>query len=301
MALAEAASSRALAQLYAPAFLAERAFENLAVALSDLLSDAVVEFRRGLDERWPCAKVFHCDPVTRTLVAALPTGVDARTGLPRLHFLAVKVNRETNFDNFLTEVLMLRREVERVRRERLYAGGCALAAAEGATYIVVAARGYARGGLYVSRASREFALCYVVEDSVDALRRLAQGLLRWLEARLVGLCRAVGLGEAIAERPVASIVELLKRELPERLASLSGSLKHTLRQLASLWGIVERRLRGLRILARLHSLAGSAAALVRDVGDAFTSLFPSMRRLAARWYHLSPAGFLNLLDSLATA
>ena len=49
------------------------------------------------------------------------------------------------------------------------------------------------------------------------------------------------------------------------------------------------------------SLAGSAAALVRDVGDAFTSLFPSMRRLAARWYHLHPAGFLNLLDSLATA
>jgi len=191
--------------------------------------------------------------------------------------------------------------VERVRRERLLAGGSALGVFEGATYVVVAARGYARGGLYVSRARREFALCYVVDCAADALRRLAAGLLRWLERRLVKLVEAVGLAELVADRPPAAFVQLLRQELAERLSGFSGSLKRTLRQLAGLWMLVEKRLSALQALARLKPAAEAAAALARRAADAFTSLFPSMRCLAARWLHLSPAGFMKLLDSLAMA
>jgi len=292
---------RALAQLYAPARVVEVAFENLALAADELMDEALLEFARGPDERWPCPKAFFCDPVTRTLVAALPTGVDARTGLPRLHFLALRVKAETNPDNFLTEVLVLRREVERLRRERLYAGGCALGAFEGATYVVVAARGYARGGVYVSRASREFALCYVVEDSVEALMRLARGLLRWLEARLSALCSSLGLDELVGGRPVASVVEWLRREAAGRLSDLGDGLRRTLRQLAALWRMVDRRLRALEVLRGLRGAAEAAAALADSAADALSALFPTVGKLVARSYFVVPSWFVKAVDAILSA
>jgi len=292
-----ALSNSAFAGLYAPTFIVERAFENLAITMDELLNEALLNFREGSTQRCPAQKIFYCDPLTRTLILAPPTGLDRRSGLPRHHFIAVKVKGETNPENFMREVAVLRSQVQRLARERLYACG-RLGELEGATYILVAASGYAKGGLHVSKATHEFALCYIAEDVVDALRRLAQGLRNWLERRITALAEALNLHDHLYGRPIHALVSLLL-EPTGIIEGFPIGVRQTLRALCSLWRSIARRLDGLKVLGGLKRIAESSAQLVRSAADAFTSLFPSMARQVAAWYYRSPIGFLSFLEALA--
>ena len=172
----------------------ERVFELFTHAACSLAVEAEAEARLALGYR--PRRAWWQDPAQRLGCALIVDGVDKRTGLPTFNALAYAVVDRLDNLSFMAAQAKLDLLIDELER-RLWAGGQRLGVLKNATLIIVAPRGYARGGFKAKAKWRRYYVAAIVDpDPERALVKALKILRTWMERRLQALADALDWREA---------------------------------------------------------------------------------------------------------